>query len=40
MTPDPEQLTNWVREVIPNVTFPPSAGPVRKPNRNAAAVLS
>ena len=40
MTPDPTQLEDWVREIIPNVVFPPSAGPVRKPNRNAVAVPS
>jgi probable F420-dependent oxidoreductase len=31
MTPDPAQLQLWVDEVIPNVTFPASAGPVRRP---------
>ncbi len=31
MTPDPAQLRLWVDEVIPNVKFPPSAGPVRRP---------
>ncbi len=40
MTPDPKQLRNWVEEIIPNVKFPSSAGPVRKPNRNAAAVVA
>src|SRR5512141_1194667 len=40
MTPDPRQLEDWVREIIPNVTFPPTAGPVRKPNRDAVAVAS
>ncbi len=40
MTPDPRQLHDWVREIIPNVTFPPTAGPVRKPNRGAVAVPS
>jgi alkanesulfonate monooxygenase SsuD/methylene tetrahydromethanopterin reductase-like flavin-dependent oxidoreductase (luciferase family) len=40
MTPDPKQLEDWVREIIPNVTFPASAGPVRKPNRDAVAVAS
>ncbi len=29
MTPDPAQLRHWVDEIIPNVTFPPTAGPVR-----------
>lgn len=31
MTPDPAQLQHWVEEIIPNVTFPASAGPVRRP---------
>ena len=31
MTPDPAQLQEWVDEIIPNVTFPPTAGPVRQP---------
>jgi hypothetical protein len=30
MTPDPVQLTHWVDEIIPNLTFPPTAGPVRR----------
>ena len=30
MTPDPAQLQSWIDEIIPNVTFPPSAGPVRR----------
>ncbi len=30
MTPDPAQLRDWVDEIIPNVTFPASAGPVRR----------
>ena len=33
MTPDPGQLQQWVDHIIPNVTFPPTAGPVRRPNR-------
>ncbi|HYL40943.1 MAG TPA: TIGR03619 family F420-dependent LLM class oxidoreductase [Candidatus Binatus sp.] len=33
MTPDTRQLDDWVREIIPNVVFPSSAGPVRRPNR-------
>src|SRR5574338_485809 len=33
MTPDPAQLQHWVDEIIPNVTFPDSAGPVRRPPR-------
>jgi probable F420-dependent oxidoreductase len=31
MTPDPAQLRHWVDEIIPAVTFPPTAGPVRRP---------
>jgi alkanesulfonate monooxygenase SsuD/methylene tetrahydromethanopterin reductase-like flavin-dependent oxidoreductase (luciferase family) len=31
MTPDPAQLQLWVDEIIPNVTFPATAGPVRRP---------
>lgn len=30
MTPDPAQLQNWVDEIIPNVKFPATAGPVRR----------
>jgi len=30
MTPDPAQLQSWVDEIIPNLTFPPTAGPVRR----------
>jgi probable F420-dependent oxidoreductase len=30
MTPDPAQLRSWVDEIIPNVTFPATAGPVRR----------
>jgi probable F420-dependent oxidoreductase len=30
MTPDPAQLEHWVEEIIPNVTFPATAGPVRR----------
>lgn len=30
MTPDPAQLQQWIDEIIPNVTFPPMAGPVRR----------
>ncbi|HEU5326219.1 MAG TPA: TIGR03619 family F420-dependent LLM class oxidoreductase [Candidatus Limnocylindria bacterium] len=33
MTPDPAQLQHWVDEIIPNVNFPESAGPVRRPPR-------
>ncbi len=31
MTPDPAQLRLWVDHIIPNVTFPATAGPVRRP---------
>ena len=31
MTPDPAQLQQWVDEIIPNVRFPATAGPVRRP---------
>jgi hypothetical protein len=30
MTPDPAQLQNWIDEIIANVKFPPTAGPVRR----------
>src|SRR5687767_7190768 len=30
MTPDPRQLETWISEIIANVTFPPTAGPVRR----------
>jgi len=30
MTPDPAQLRQWVDEIIPNVSFPATAGPVRR----------
>jgi len=30
MTPDPAQLRNWVDVIIPNLTFPATAGPVRR----------
>lgn len=30
MTPDPAQLQDWIDHIIPNVTFPPTAGPVRR----------
>jgi probable F420-dependent oxidoreductase len=30
MTPDPAQLHHWVDEIIPSVTFPTTAGPVRR----------
>lgn len=30
MTPDPAQLQHWVDEIIPGVTFPAAAGPVRR----------
>ncbi len=42
MTPDPAQLQLWVDHIIPNVTFPATAGPVRRPptpwRRSAAAI--
>ena len=31
MTPDPDQLQLWVDHIIPNVTFPETVGPVRRP---------
>jgi len=31
MTPDPDQLQLWVDHIIPNVRFPDTAGPVRRP---------
>jgi len=40
MTPDPAQLQQWVDEIIPNVRFPPTAGPVRRPNRNIAVAAA
>jgi hypothetical protein len=30
MTPDPAQLRNWVDEIIPALTFPSTAGPIRR----------
>ncbi len=30
MTPDPAQLQDWIDEIIPNVKFPATAGPVRR----------
>ena len=30
MTPDPAQLQDWIDEIIPNVKFPVTAGPVRR----------
>jgi probable F420-dependent oxidoreductase len=30
MTPDPAQLRDWVAEIVPNVVFPATAGPVRR----------
>lgn len=30
MTPDPAQLEDWISEIIPNVKFPATAGPVRR----------
>ena len=40
MTPDPAQLHDWVDEIIANVKFPATAGPVRKPNRDTVAVAA
>jgi hypothetical protein len=37
MTPDPGQLQWWVDEIVPNVKFPATAGPVR---RNAPAATA
>src|SRR5262245_9834821 len=36
MTPDPAQLQSWVDEIIPNVTFPATAGPVSRTARAVA----
>jgi probable F420-dependent oxidoreductase len=30
LTPDPDQLRDWVDRIIPNVRFPATAGPVRR----------
>ena len=30
MTPDPRQLDTWISEIIANVNFPTTAGPVRR----------
>jgi hypothetical protein len=30
MTPDPAQLHSWIDEIIANVKFPETAGPVRR----------
>jgi probable F420-dependent oxidoreductase len=30
MTPDPVQLQDWIDEIIPNIKFPPTAGPVQR----------
>ena len=40
MTPNPAQLQLWVDHIIPNVTFPPTAGPVRRPPQPAAVLAS
>ncbi len=40
MTPDPAQLQRWVDEIIPNVAFPATAGPVRRPNRSLVTIES
>ena len=36
MTPDPAQLRSWIDELIANVKFPPTAGPVRRMVAGAA----
>jgi probable F420-dependent oxidoreductase len=36
MTPDPAQLQTWIDEIIANVTFPETAGPVRRTAQAAA----
>jgi probable F420-dependent oxidoreductase len=36
MTPDPAQLQSWIDEIIANVKFPPTAGPVRRMAASAA----
>ena len=38
MTPDPDQLQLWVDEIIPNVTFPATAGPGPPPADPLAAM--
>jgi alkanesulfonate monooxygenase len=40
MTPDPAQLRLWADHIIPNVTFPATAGPVRRPPQPAVAAVS
>ena len=40
MTPDPAQLRLWVDHIIPNVTFPATAGPVRRPPQPALAAAA
>ena len=40
MTPDPGQLQHWVDEIIPNVVFPATAGPVRRPVRNPVSAAA
>ena len=37
MTPDPAQLQSWIDEIIANVKFPATAGPVRRQPRVAVA---
>src|SRR3954454_20411910 len=37
MTPDPAQLQSWIDEIIANVKFPATAGPVRRQPQAAAA---
>jgi probable F420-dependent oxidoreductase len=37
MTPDPAQLRSWIDEIIANVKFPATAGPVRRMGATAVA---
>jgi len=37
MTPDPAQLESWIDEIIANIDFPATAGPVRRQPAAAAA---
>ena len=40
MTPDPAQLRLWVDQIIPNIKFPPTAGPVRRNSPTLAAATA
>src|SRR3954452_12468522 len=40
MTPDPAQLQSWIDEIIANVKFPATAGPVRRQTQAAAAAAA